>query len=112
MSELEWLGDEALAALGAGIAEGLQAAGEVIRDESNLDSPTLGGDMDATAQIVVDGSEMGVGYDSEYARKQHENTWYEHPQGDKPKFLENALTNKADAALDVLGEKITEKFSG
>ncbi|HEY9315789.1 hypothetical protein [Williamsia sp.] len=108
----EWLGDELIGRLEAGIETGLQAAGDLILDESNLDSPTLAGDLDSTGRVVVEGTEMGVGYDSEYARKQHENTWYKHPQGDKPKFLENALTTKADAALDALGQGITEAIGG
>jgi hypothetical protein len=112
MADVEDRSDELLAALEAGIAEGLQAAGDLILTESNLDSPTLAGDLDSTGSVVVDGTEVGIGYDSEYARKQHENTWYQHPQGDKPKFLENALTNKADAALDVLSTSIGEALGG
>lgn len=112
LSDLEWSGDEYLAALEAGITHGLQAAGELVLNESNLDSPTLGGEMDSTGHVEVSGTEAGVGYESEYARKQHENTWYQHPQGDKPKFLENALTNKADAALDALSQSISKALNG
>ncbi|MCK0517870.1 hypothetical protein [Williamsia sp. DF01-3] len=106
------LSADVLEAFRAAVPVGLQAAGELILTESNLDSPTLAGDLDSTGSVVVDGTEMGVGYDSEYARKQHENTWYQHPQGDKPKFLENALTNKADAALDLLSTSIGEALGG
>ena len=112
MADLEWLGDEALAALKTGVAEGLQEACDIVLTESNLDSPTLAGDLDASATIEVDGNEAGIGYESEYARKQHENTWYQHPQGDKPKFLENALTSRADAALEALGSRIQSALDG
>lgn len=112
MAEVEDRSEEFLAALKAGITAGLQAGGELILTESNLDSPTLGGEMDSTGHVVVEGTEAGIGYDSEYARKQHENTWYAHPQGDKPKFLENALANKADAAIDALSAAIAEAMGG
>jgi hypothetical protein len=106
MAEIEDHSDDLIAALEAGIAEGLRAGGELILNASNADSPTLTGTMDNSGTVEVDGTEAGIGYDTEWARKQHENTWYKHPQGDKPKFLENATANNADAVLDVLSQSI------
>lgn len=106
MADLEWLGDELLSRIKDGIEDGLHEAGDIILTESNLDSPTLTGDMDGTGHVEVSGNEMGVGYDHPGVRKQHENTWYKHPQGDKPKFLETAVTTKADAALNALSKSI------
>lgn len=102
----EWLGDEMLANVRAGIEEGLREGGDIILTESNLDSPTLTGDMDSTGHVEVAGNEAGVGYDHPGVRKQHENTWYAHPQGDKPKFLENAVSTKADDVFEALATSI------
>ena len=112
MAEVEDHSADMVAALEAGIAEGLQAGGELILRASNADSPTLAGEMDDSGTVEVNGTEAGIGYESEYARKQHENTWYKHPQGDKPKFLENAAANNADAALDLLAQSIGKALGG
>lgn len=43
--------------------------------------------------VNEDGSEGTVSYDTPYAVKQHENTWYLHQRGRKAKYLEDPVNS-------------------
>ncbi|MBE7163151.1 MAG: hypothetical protein INR72_18075 [Williamsia herbipolensis] len=100
MSEFEDHTDDVIATVQQARAAALREAGEMVLELSNAISPTELGDLDDTGTVVVDGDEATIGYDSEYAAKQHEMTYYKHPNGDQPKFLERAVTLHVDEITD------------
>ncbi len=97
---LDWQGDEVIARVDEAKRQALQRGGDLVLRLSNEISPTELGDLDDTGSVVVDGDEAGIGYESEYARKQHEMAYYKHPNGDQPKFLERSIVNQADRIVD------------
>lgn len=103
---LQWDGDHTLAEVEAAVEVALARAGAVLLRRSNDKSPTLSGEMDETGFVEVEGMEAAVGYTSEFVRKQHEHTYYRHPQGDEPKFLERALDENSEALLETIAAVI------
>lgn len=109
---LDWQGDEVLARVAEAKSQALQRAGELVLRESNAISPTESGELDDTGHVVVDGDEAAVAYESEKARKQHEMTYYRHPRGDQPKFLERTISNQSERILNQIAATMRAALGG
>lgn len=75
-----------------------KAQREVPRDEG-----TLAGT--GTAEVEVHGDKVvgRVSFSTPYAKRQHEETTWEHPKGGKAKYLEGPLTAEAPRMETIIG---------
>lgn len=111
MSDLNWIGEQALARLEQGAQEGLQKAADAILAESNRRAPEDEGDLKASGRAVADGNEAAVGYGAPYAVRQHEKLNYHHDSG-QAKYLETAVHVAKDEALEAIAASIREALGG
>ena len=53
--------------------------------------------------VNTDGTEATISYDTPYAIRQHEVTWYHHQRGRKAKYLEDPINDRGviNSALDI-----------
>jgi hypothetical protein len=90
--------------------EALTEAGEVIRAVSVARTPVETGRLAGSATVSleeVDGDQaVKIHYDGPYARYQHERLDLRHEHGGQAKFLESAMMDEADNALEVLARHI------
>lgn len=56
----------------------------------------------------ANGVRVEMGFGTQYARRQHEETTWRHPRGGEAKYLENAYTENSQGYLTRLGNRIEE----
>lgn len=83
----------------------LVKAMEVIRANAVANTPVETGRLAGSAAITVDGDQATLTYDGPYARYQHERLDLRHETG-RAKYLELAVIEEKDTALDVLGKAL------
>jgi len=101
-----WNGPAAVAGMQAAKQAGLRAAAEAVLAESNERVPFRDGALKASGSTAVSGDEAAIGYSIVYAARQHEEVGWSHPNGGQAKFLETALTDKADEVTQIIGQAI------
>ncbi len=85
--------------------------------ELTPDAPTDGHGgppLKATALINTSwGGENTVAmeFTSEYAHWIHEHIWFKHPHGGQAKFLESAMTEKRDSAMNEIARHLWERLT-
>lgn len=91
---------------GAGVAA-VEAAAELLEQESNALVPDLSGEMQASSKVSVDRGEpaSAVSYDTPYAARQHEDLGARHDDG-QAKFLEQALHSNSRELLAVMAGEL------
>ncbi len=105
--QLRWNG-QAIDAIEPAVERGLEAAAELLLDESNRKAPIETGDLIRSGVARAEGNEAAVGYSSKYAVRQHEELSYQHDAGREAKFLENAQRNNASEIADTIADAIRE----
>lgn len=98
-----------------GLRAGLERAAELIIERARIYMPTHDPvrDPDPLMNLAQrigfhwrpDGS-IEIVVDTPYAAKQHEATWFEHPRGGGPKYLERAVTEIADELPGLIGREV------
>ena len=106
---LQW--NDRVADIDSAAEAALQSGAELLLDESNRKAPIETGDLTRSGVAVTQGKEAAVGYSSIYAARQHEELGYRHDAGREAKYLENALTNNADAIEAVIGAEFRRKLT-
>ena len=87
---------------------------QVILNRSDELVPKESGDLAASGRVNKDRgglNTVGITYDGPYARYQHENITFKHPQGGAAKFLELAMLEKGEAAVNKTGETIWDHIT-
>lgn len=107
---LTWRGDQIAAQLAGAARRSLLAGAEHLLEESNRKVPLETGALAQSGVAIASGDEAAVGYTSVYAARQHEELGWQHDPGREAKYLENALTNNAQAILDVIADEIRGLF--
>ena len=75
-------------------------------------APVDEGDLRESSTFEVESSRTEVtsyiGFDEEYALRQHENTTFKHPKGGQAKFLETPLKSGANKYKEQIGDAVKE----
>lgn len=65
----------------------------------------------STGHVKLDGNDgAAIGYSSVYAHWIHEHTWFKHPHGGQAKFLETAMLEKGQEAVNRAGERFFRRL--
>lgn len=102
--EIEWNGDEILAALSGATMEGLElAAGHLLQVSSEL-APHEEGDLARSGEVSKDEttSTVAVSFDRPYAVRQHEELTWKHDEGKQAKYLEEPMGTEQDTMLALI----------
>ena len=104
---LEWNGDQIKERVQAGARNGVMDAAQAVATASQELTPVLEGVLRAATHVhtpVQDGDEIvgGVGNNTVYAARQHEETTWQHPRGGQAKFMETAMTQNEDAVRQTI----------
>ena len=97
----------------AHVEDGLAQGAQIILDESNVLVPKESTNLAASGSVKKDRgglNTVGIVYDSVYARYQHEHMFFKHPTGGAPKYLELAMLEKGEAAINKAGEVLWDKL--
>jgi hypothetical protein len=101
-----------LARTAAVLPEALLAGGEVIKTAAVEKAPKDSGDLIGGAAVNPAASDAGrkvrITFDGPYARYQHEHLAFKHPTGGQAKFLEAAMVEKTDDAMQEIAGKIRD----
>jgi hypothetical protein len=111
---VKWLGDGVARAVREAHKKGLTDAAEHILEESNRVIPHDEGTLMRSGSVDVDETmgEASISYDTPYAARQHEDQTLSHPNGRKAKFLESALKERSDAAVEFYKKAIEGALKG
>lgn len=85
------------------IKEALAESALIVLAESDRLVPKGHGDLENSGSVrqSVGGADgVGIVYDSVYAHWIHEHLWFQHPHGGQAKFLETALYDKGEEAIN------------
>lgn len=106
----EWNADDIGAAVREGIDDGLFEACEFLLGQANAKVPIEEGVLQnsGTAE-VVDGVGR-VGFNTPYARRQHEDLTLRHPNGREAKYLEKPLNQFAAEFTQIVGAAIERRL--
>lgn len=104
---LEWNGDEIIRRVKAGARAGVAEGAQAVATASQELTPVLEGVLRAGTYVhapVETGGEVvsGVGNNTIYAARQHEETGWNHPRGGQAKFMETAMTQNEDAVRQTI----------
>lgn len=91
----------------------LYEGARVVLADSDERVPKESGDLVASGHIARDrggNSTVGIVYGSVYARWIHEHMFFKHPRGGTAKFLELALLEKGDEAMNKAGEHLWRRL--
>lgn len=88
--------------------DALAAGAQVILDRSQELVPKESGHLAEGAKVNANGlgDVVSITYDGPYAHYQHESMEFKHPTGGQAKFLETAMLEKADEAIDTVGREL------
>ena len=104
---IEWNADHITQRVKAGARNGVMDAAQAVATASQELTPVLEGVLRAATHVhmpVQDGDEIvgGVGNNTVYAARQHEETTWQHPRGGQAKFMETAMTQNEDAVRQTI----------
>lgn len=104
---LEWNADKLTARIKAGARAGIMDGAQAVATASQELTPVLDGVLRAATHVhipVQDGDEIvgGVGNNTIYAARQHEETGWNHPRGGQAKFMETAMNENAEAVRQTI----------
>ncbi|MGY1773505.1 hypothetical protein [Blastococcus sp. SYSU D00813] len=104
--EMNWHGEQAEAAVDAGIARGLRRGLDMIAERSQDYVLVHTGELKASQGTSVGGDTGSVYYTDSKAVGAHENLTVTPRAGKRAKFLELALAERGDEALDAIGDEV------
>lgn len=108
--DLDWNGDEVLAALLAAAEEGLGDAAEGLLEASQDIVPTDDGELHGSGRATRDGLEAAVSYNTPYAVLRHESD-YADLQNGQLKFLEKPMVERGGEWLEKIATPIQRVIS-
>lgn len=117
MSRVTWRGAQALAAMRAGAAAGLQAAGKMVFDASQERVPQDTSELKESGKLEVDEAQLraeisyGEGLPDPRAVISHEKLEIQHDDG-TAKYLENPMTEMAGEVGEVVAASIRKNLGG
>lgn len=109
MSGLSWkidLRPQARAQVHAAAAAAIGDAAEFLLEEANRTVPIEEATLQRSGSTSVDGLKAAVAYDTPYAVRQHEVTYYRHDPGRRAKWLEHTFKEQAKRVGEFLASKI------
>lgn len=89
----------------AAMAE-LERVGNDLQAKASQLAPVDTGDLRGSGFTETDGKNVTVGFESEYALKQHENLNYRHPKGGEAKYLETPYKENLKKYVGAVGDAI------
>lgn len=104
----EWNSDDIAAAVRAGVDEGLFEAAEVLLAQAVALVPVEEGTLQNSGTAEVEDGTARVGFNTPYARRQHEDLTLRHPGGGEAKFLEKPL-NRFGPELEQIAAAAIER---
>lgn len=115
---LEWRGDllgnlREVAAKAHRLDDDLAEGAKVVLADSDERVPKESGDLMATGLIKRDrggNNTVAITYGTPYARWIHEHVTFKHPQGGSAKFLELAMLEKGEEAMNRAGEHLWRRL--
>lgn len=104
---LEWNADALKARITAGARAGVAEAAQAVATASQDLTPVLEGVLRASTFVhrpVEQGGEVlsGVGNNTIYAARQHEETSWNHPRGGQAKYMETAMNQNTEAVKQTI----------
>lgn len=104
---LEWNADALKARITAGARAGVVEAAQAVATASQDLTPVLEGVLRAATHVhmpIQQGDEIvgGVGNNTIYAARQHEETSWNHPRGGQAKYMETAMNQNEDAVRQTI----------
>lgn len=97
----------------AQVENGLEAGAEIVQVRSDQLVPKEVGALAATVRVKENRggiNTVAITYDGPYARWVHEHLWFKHPHGGIAKFLEVAMIEKQQDAINKAGDFIWDKI--
>lgn len=94
------------------LKDAAKVGAEVIMTDAVAKCPKETGTLASTAHISTSrggNDTVGFGFDSVYAAWIHEHLHFKHPHGGQAKYLESAVVEKRDDALDAAGAHVFSK---
>jgi hypothetical protein len=91
------------------VIDALEAGGKVILEDALTKVPEESGDLASTGKVAPDrggDNTVGIVFSSVYARYIHEHLGFKHPHGGQAKFLEAAMIEKADEAMQAIADDL------
>jgi len=112
--QLEWHGDEVLAAITGATFDGLVLGAEHLLQVSSGIAPHEEGDLERSGDIDTDEDDLKVSvyYDRKYAVRQHEELTWRHDEGRRAKYLEEPMGTEADVILAIIETAASEPLGG
>lgn len=95
----------------AAIRRGMKDGAELILAGAQDKAPVLSGDLRDSGTTAVEGTTAAVGFTDSKAIAAHENLTAHLRNGKQPKFLELALHENSEAALELIAAQIREALS-
>lgn len=96
--------------LAPAVTRGLLDAAEVVKQEAVQRAPLENGVLRDSASTAAEGNTAVVGFDTDYAIRQHEEVGYDHQDGEA-KYLENACIATQTVVAQVIAQSIRRAFS-
>lgn len=96
---------EAKDAAHMGLTEAVAEAGRRLLDAANVEVPYDEGELEASGQVVTEGTSARVLYTARHAVPQHERMDYRRQAG-RAKWLQLALQEQGDQVLEIAGHAI------
>lgn len=103
-----WQGEKVKRELRKQAGEVLFDAAEHVLEEANRTVPHEEGILEDSGFTNVDKKQLvaTIGYDTPYARRQHEELNYRHADGRRAKWLEKTMQERHDAVMDHFAERL------
>ena len=98
----------------AQVENGLDAGAQIIQARSDQLVPKEVGTLASTVRVKENRggiNTVAITYDGPYARYQHEHMWFKHPTGGIAKFLEVAMVEKQQEAINKAGDFIWDRVT-
>jgi len=98
----------------AHIEDALDQGAEIIQTRSDELVPKEVGTLAASVRIKETRgglNTVGITYDGPYARWIHDHMWFKHPHGGVAKFLELAMIEKGESAINKAGDVIWDRVT-
>lgn len=107
---IKWRGDEALRIAREAGFQALRDGAEHILTEAIDETPIDTGTLRRSGTVTEAPSEDAVyiSFNTPYAIKQHEDLTLNHPNGGKPKYLEDPFNRNKDKVINLVDNRIKE----
>lgn len=109
---MTWRGNELKRRARQGAETGVMLAAELVKARSMEVVPLDEGTLLRSASIEQDGLSAVIGYDTPYAKIQHEAVGFHHPNGRQAKYLENPLYDSEKDIQQIVNDQVRAAIGG